>query len=50
MEENMSIGFSEKLSKNVRRFPCLYDKTNKVFKVKNANWNAWAKVAKELSL
>ena len=43
----MSIGFSEKLSETVRRFPCVYDKTNKLFKDKNANWNAWANVAEE---
>ena len=46
----MSIGFSEKLSETVRRFPCVYDKTNKLFKDKNANWNACAKVAVKLSL
>ena len=46
----LSIGFYEKLSEAVGRFPCLYGKTNKLFKDKNANWNAWAKVAEELSL
>ena len=46
----MSIGFSENLSEPVRRFPCVYDKTNKLFKDKNANWNACAKVAVTLSL
>ena len=48
MEKNISVGFSEKFSE--RRFPYLYDKTSKLFKDKNANWNASAKVAEELSL
>ena len=39
MEENMPIGFSEKLSETVRRFAYVYDK--------NVNWNACAKVAEE---
>ena len=50
MEENMSIGFSEKLSEAVRRFACLWDKTNKLFKDQNVNRNAWAKVAEARSL
>ena len=37
MEKNMSIGSSEKLSEAVRRFPCLYEKTNKLYKYKNVN-------------
>ena len=40
-----------KISQNpLRRIPCFYDKTNKLFKDKNANWNACAKVAVTLSL
>ena len=36
----MSIGFSEKLSEAVKRFACLCDKTNKLFKDQNVNRNA----------
>ena len=31
-------------------FPSLYDKTNKLFKDRNVNQNAWAKMAEEIYL
>ena len=46
----MSIWFSGKLPEYMRRFPSLYDKTNKLCKDKNVNRNARPKAAEELFL
>ena len=48
--ENESIKFDEKLSEIVRKHPCLYDKTKKGYKDKNATRNAWVIVARELGV
>ena len=34
----------ERLAKEIRKFPCLYDKSNKVYKENDRKKNAWLEV------
>ena len=44
----LALGEEERLSENVKMFPCLYDKTKKGYKEKDAVQNAWNAVAESL--
>ena len=44
----LSLGNEEKLSFQVKKFPCLFDKTDKGYKEKDCTSNAWKAVADSL--
>ena len=47
-EKSMSIQEEEILMEQLKIYPCLYDKSEKSYKERNVNRNAWSKVAERL--
>ena len=45
---SLSLEENKQFSKDVREFPCLYDKSKKEYKDKNVKENAWKQVAEKL--
>ena len=48
MASYLSLTNEELLAENIRKYPCLYDKSDKGYKERDLFANAWEKVVGEL--